>query len=101
LEQIPEAVKAFQQATRLNPKDSDAFFNLGNSHSRLKQFDAAIEAYKEAVKLRPEDGEAHLRLAVLYLEKGNRGAAEAEFNTLQGLDPKLAALLTQKMNQQK
>jgi tetratricopeptide (TPR) repeat protein len=101
LEQMPEAIKAFQQATRYNPKDSDAYFNLGNSYSRLKQFDAAINAYKEAVKLKPTDGEAHLRLAVLYLEQGNREAATVEYNTLKGMNPQLASMLNERMNQQK
>jgi Flp pilus assembly protein TadD len=101
LEQTPEAVKAFQQAARLNPKDSDAFYNLGNSYSRLKRYDEAINAYKEAIKLKPDDGEAHLRLAVLYLEQGNREAATAEYNTLKGMNPQLASMLSERMNQQK
>ena len=98
---LPDAVKAFQQATRLNPKDSDAFFNLGNSYSGLKQFDEAIKAYQEAVKLKPDDAEAHLRLGVLYLEKGNREAAKAEFNTLKAMNPQLATVLNDRINQQK
>ena len=61
--------------------------------------DKAITAYKAAVNLKPDDAEAHLRLAVLYLELGNRDAADAEYNTIKELNPQLAGKLYERMSQ--
>lgn len=56
-DRLDEAINAYSEATRLNPKMSEAFFNLGNAllmkgmqAERLGDAKGAAEAYQQAVK---------------------------------------------------
>lgn len=70
-----EAIKAFEQATKLDPELAEAHFRLGLSHDALGQEQEAEAAYKKAVatykryfeaEQNQNDAEAHYNLGQTY-----------------------------------
>ena len=59
------AIRDYDEAIRLNPKNAVAFNNRGVTFELLRQYERAIEDYEEAIRLDPNSG--------LYL--ANRGDA--------------------------
>src|SRR5689334_1866506 len=49
-----EALKAFEQALRLNPNQSEAWFGRGEALYALQRYEDAIAAYRQALKLNPQ-----------------------------------------------
>jgi Flp pilus assembly protein TadD len=54
--------------------------------------DAAIERFEAAIKLTPDDAKAHYHLAKALLEKGQKQAAQAEYQKAKQLDPRTKPL---------
>jgi Flp pilus assembly protein TadD len=69
-------------------------FVLNTGRARLKEgnVDAAIERLEAAIKLNPEDARAHYDLARALLEKGQKEAAQLEYQKAKQLDPRLKPL---------
>ncbi|HYE14518.1 MAG TPA: tetratricopeptide repeat protein [Pyrinomonadaceae bacterium] len=67
---LDEAAAAFEQAARLDPKDGDAHFSLGNVYSEQGRWTDAIAAYRKAVSLKKNDGEAYNGLGVALAARG-------------------------------
>ena len=59
-----EAIECYDEALKINPKDSDAWFNKGLSFANLGHFDEAIKCYNEALKIKPQDAEAWYNKAI-------------------------------------
>jgi tetratricopeptide (TPR) repeat protein len=55
-----------EKATRLDPRLSAAYLQLGVVYATKKDFPRAISAYLKAIELTPELEEAHYRLAQVY-----------------------------------
>jgi len=62
------AARDYDEAVRLNPKNSVAFYNRGNVYNRLGQYDDAIENYDKAIELRQDYANAFNNSA--YTSKG-------------------------------
>src|SRR5262249_23486403 len=60
------AIQAYQEATRINPRMSDAHYNLGNLYMEKEQWKQAVHHYNQALELRPD------------WEKAQRGLEQAE-----------------------
>jgi tetratricopeptide (TPR) repeat protein/TolB-like protein len=73
--QSGQATYFFNQATELDPGQSDYFFNLGYAYWVDKDARAAAYWLREAVRRNPADGEAHFVLAAALQQTG--AAAEA------------------------
>ena len=87
----------FQEAARLNKKKSDmqaAIFAANTGRVRLKEgnLDAAIERFEAAIKLYPDDAKVHYDLARALLRKGQKEAAQVEFQKARRMDPRLKPL---------
>ena len=70
-----EGARALEEAVRLRPDYTEAFYNLGNVLQGLGRRDQAVEKYREAVRLRPKYGEAYNNLGLLLTEAGRHGEA--------------------------
>ena len=44
----------FSAAVEINPHYADAWFNMGNLHTRQKKYEKALEAYARVLKEKPE-----------------------------------------------
>lgn len=85
-----EAVAAYQENLRLDPRDSYAHNNLGNSYLALGQNRPALEAYRRAVRSDPDYLLAWRNLGQAYYNlKGPSGMVQ-DMNRLQAVDPELA-----------
>ena len=63
-----EAISAYDQAIRLNPRNSPAYTNRGSAKNSLGQHKEAIKDYGEAIRLDPENSLAY----------SNRGSAKSD-----------------------
>jgi TonB family protein len=89
-----KAAEHFKQAAADKPDDVWAFYYLGLCLLRLKRFDEAATASKQAMALKPREAAVHYQLGKIYLEMGDREAAEKERRWLQEHDQELALYLS-------
>jgi len=83
-----EAEPEYRAAVDADPTNAFAHLVLGDILARLGQRDPAIKGFREAVRLQPDTAEAHFGLAnALYLKKGDRREAFAEFDRALALAP--------------
>ena len=67
----------FQEAIKVNPKNSAAYFGLGEVFSELEQTDEAIANYEAALAKDPALTEIYVPLGILYFQKGEIAKADA------------------------
>jgi tetratricopeptide (TPR) repeat protein len=60
--QYAKAIKAYQQAIRINPDYADAWYKLGNAYAEIGQPGKANEAYRQAFQVNHDKGKATLLL---------------------------------------
>jgi tetratricopeptide (TPR) repeat protein len=89
LDRRPEAIAAYQDALRVNPKYADAYYGLGNAYFPGKPADA-VDAYRRAIELNPNDGQYHNNLGNALAVSGDLEGAIAEFREALGLDKDLS-----------
>lgn len=68
-----EAIKAYDEAIRLNPYDANAWNNKGVALDNLGKYDEAIKAYDEAIRLDPN-------YALAWNNKGNILKAHGKYD---------------------
>jgi protein O-mannosyl-transferase len=85
--QTDEAIRQYQEATRLAPGYALAHNNLGLALSKKGQTDEAIRQYQEALRLQPGYAEAHNNLGVALEKKGQTGEAIREYQEAIRLTP--------------
>ena len=91
-----EAANELRIYLRDNPRDADAWANLGNALSALGRNDEALRAYQRAVEIDPNNGLAQRNLALHYLQQNdfvNAVAHAREAVRLTPLDPAAHNLL--------
>jgi len=94
--QLDLAIKAYQQAIKLDPACVDAYYNL---HAALIKSEKPIDltesivALKQVIQLSPNDQDALLMLGVLYDYQGDTASAKDCFNQLQNPAPVIKARL--------
>jgi TolB-like protein/Flp pilus assembly protein TadD len=50
----PEALASFERTVQLDPRSSDAIYNLAETYQNLRQFDRAMRAFDKAVSISPD-----------------------------------------------
>ena len=86
--------RELREATRLDARNAEAWFNLGSTLSRAGKHDEAIQAYREAVALRP-DRRSQVRLVSTAIDAGRLEEAArllGELREAAPRDPELAYL---------
>jgi tetratricopeptide (TPR) repeat protein len=64
-----EALRWYEEASRINPKSAAAAFKTGVANAALENRDAALRAFERAVECDPGYAEAYLNLSRVYEEK--------------------------------
>lgn len=64
-----KALSDFNQALRINPKNSLTFRNRANVHRRAKRYDSALSDYNDAIRLKPDYARAYDDRGDMYLEQ--------------------------------
>jgi len=88
--QIPEAVTAFETASRLQPDALPPYVNVALAHNALGRNDKAEASLRRALSLDPTNAAVHLNLAMLLAEMNKLGEAEQSFRAALKADPKSA-----------
>src|SRR6185437_10470869 len=69
------AADEFQKVVEIEPSNSAAWANLGETYMVQQKTSRAVDAYEHAVNLNPQDMGYQLRLASLYEQIKNYAAA--------------------------
>jgi tetratricopeptide (TPR) repeat protein len=93
LGEYENAVKAFQEAIKLDAKLSKPHNNLGLAYAALNRMEDAAAEFREAVRLKPDYAEAHYNLGVASLQSGQKAEAEQQQKILAKLNADLATKL--------
>src|SRR5262245_5037454 len=84
---LPDAVKEFEQATQLLPKNALAWNYLGLAYHGNQQLDPAMKAYRTALALDHNLSAVRYNLGCLYLEQNQLAPAIDEFRSYSLLQP--------------
>lgn len=69
-----EAIKAYDEAIKIDPKSSSAWFNKGLALEELGKYNEAIKAYDQVIKLEPNDA------APAWNNKGNALGEQGKYS---------------------
>ena len=87
-----QAIVAFDELIRLDPKHSEAHRWRGDASLNKHDYDKAISEYEEAIRLDPKNGMAYCGRGAASTGKGEFDEAIASFDEAIRLDPKIASL---------
>jgi tetratricopeptide (TPR) repeat protein len=87
---LHDALKAKQKAVALEPNDTEAHFNLGNTLKELGRLVDAEASYRMAIALKPDYAEAHYNLGNTLKELARLADAEASYRMAITLKPDYA-----------
>ena len=73
------ALRDFNEAVRLGPRDADAYCNRGNVYYQMGKYDLALRDYNRAIEIRPGDGDVLYNRGVVYLVMGKKEKALEDF----------------------
>ncbi len=88
--QIDEAIKAAEQALKVQPDFAIAHYNLGNLYVQRGRLDLAQRHFEEALRILPNYAEAHSNYGQLLAERGDLAAGVAHFQKAIALNPALS-----------
>ena len=88
--QYPEAAIQYRKALQMDPRYADAYYHLGKTDLKLRQWQDAYKAFNQMVLIDPSNVSAHTELFSLYLSGHQYTEAQQEADTLVSLDPKSA-----------
>ena len=85
-----EAIRAFKQATKLDPEMGGLKMLSGNAYMEAGCYDQAIECFQDATKTDAAQARAYFNLGRAYLRVGDKELALTQQRKLRDLDVKLA-----------
>ena len=74
-----EAMESFRQALRLEPRLTEAHYNLANELLRTDRIDESVFHYQEALRIKPDFAEGHYNLGKAYEKLDKLAEAEASY----------------------
>jgi tetratricopeptide (TPR) repeat protein len=80
-----KAIHEFEEVTKEEPRNSAAFYNLGNAYYKNKEFGKAIWAYETSIKLSPKNAEAPVNIELCYRELSNGNSWQPSISGVQRL----------------
>jgi tetratricopeptide (TPR) repeat protein len=64
-----KAVAELEETVKKDPKNQQAYFQLGKGYQALKNEEKAVGAYKKAIEIKPDFAEANYALGRVYFDK--------------------------------
>lgn len=80
------AAKAYEKITKKDPKNADAFFNLGRAYNKIQLDREAEKALRQAVKLNENDSEYQSELGAILIKLAQYDEAVKVLKKAQQLD---------------
>jgi cytochrome c-type biogenesis protein CcmH/NrfG len=87
-QQLASTILSLEQKVATNPKDADAWVQLGNSYFDSNNFVKAIDAYNHYLTLQPNNANVLTDLGTMYRNNGQPKEAIAAFDRAMAVDPK-------------
>ena len=87
-ERYEEAIAAYQQAIKLDPKKANYYYELGKIYRKQERYEEAIAAYQQAIQLDPKNARYHYELGEVYRKQERYEEAIAAYQQATNLDPK-------------
>lgn len=84
---VHSTLKYYQNETRANPQDSDAFYGLGMAQSKLGMLNDAVDTLQKAHALAPHDEDILRQLGVSYIKLGQTTEALSYLLKAHDLNP--------------
>ncbi len=84
-----EAITEFNEAIRVNPRDSLAYYNRANAYRNLGEYHLAIQDYDEVLGLNPRDALAYNSRADAYLKLSEYHLAIQDYDEALAIFPQL------------
>lgn len=81
--QYAKAIMIYEQ---INPKTAEVYASMANCYKMDNKLDEAIKYMNEAIKLNPADSDLYYNLALVYIDKKNFNAAQANLTKAVGLN---------------
>lgn len=88
--QLLARIDQLEKAVAANPKDLQAWIELGNHYFDTHQASKSIEAYDKALALNPKNADVLTDQGVMYRQAGEFKKALANFEKASSLDPRHA-----------
>lgn len=99
--QYTEAIQAFKQVLKAEPKNAMAYNNLAYSYRKLGKYRRAIKFYQRALDIDPNLAEAHEYMGEALLVLGRVKEAQKHLTILERLNPQLADELREEIARHK
>jgi tetratricopeptide (TPR) repeat protein len=93
-----QATRTLERASVVGRTSFVTFFFLGEAYRDAQRLDRAVPAYRECTRLAPEFAQGWFELGAASARMGDRDEAKAALDTLQKLDPGLAADLARRVS---
>src|SRR3989337_1950650 len=78
-ENYMEALRIFNAICKGDPKNSIAYFYIGEVHYQLEDYNEAEKAYRKGLGINTQCAECYVGIGKLELDKGNVAEAEKNF----------------------
>ena len=85
---------SFLKATKLDPKNVNAFYGLGGIYNYRNEYEKAVQAFKSVIKLDPTHFNARYSLGFTYEKLGKLELAEIEYARYNSLKKRFKSILT-------
>nr|MDQ3035028.1 tetratricopeptide repeat protein [Myxococcota bacterium] len=82
-----DAARAYEQASRMRPRDASVWAGLGAARMQGGDARAAIDAYRRAVSIEPRNVRYHVSIGRAFAAAGDRARARQAFEHALQLDP--------------
>ncbi len=82
-----EDIAALQEAVRKDPKNLNAWVNLGNILMDTSRFDEAINAYQKALDMDPKNVDVRVDMGTCYRRTGKPDVAVSEYRKALEINP--------------
>ena len=84
---------SFLKATKLDPKNVNAFYGLGGIYNYRNEYEKAVQAFKTVIKLDPTHFNARYSLGFTYEKFGKPELAKIEYARYKSLKKRYESML--------
>jgi len=78
---VDSLIVQLERLVEKEPKNYEAYFNLGVAYLNKNMIEKSIESYKKAISIKPDFAEAHNNLGILYYSQGKLDEAITELES--------------------
>ena len=78
-EDLEQSLSIFDKLSQLYPSDESYFYNKGNIHMRMENWEEAVKEFTIAIRLNPVLVDAYIARGKAYVQLGKTSEAKKDF----------------------